>query len=57
MRYWAYGGWGCTALLSLVLFVAYIYFKPLVDAAAGMGPAAGIGDTGDLDDRPTHRIE
>jgi proteasome lid subunit RPN8/RPN11 len=51
MRYWAYGGWACTALLSLGLLAAYIYFKPLVDDAAGIDKGAGT------DDHPTHRIE
>jgi proteasome lid subunit RPN8/RPN11 len=56
-RYATYAGWGCAGLLSLGFFAAYVYFKPLVDAAAGIDPAAGIGDAADLDDRPTHRIE
>jgi len=57
MTYWAYGGWACAALLSLGLFAAYIYYKPLVDAAASSDAAAGIGEVPDIDDRPTHRIE
>jgi hypothetical protein len=43
--YWAYGGWVCSALLGLALIGVYVYFKPLLDDAAG------------TDDHATHRIE
>jgi proteasome lid subunit RPN8/RPN11 len=49
--YWAYGGWGCSFLLSLGLVAAYLYWKPLAD-----DPLVA-DDAPPVDDRPTHRIE
>jgi hypothetical protein len=45
MRYAAYSGWGVSALLSLGLVAAYLYFKP---------PAEDASEAGE---RPPHRIE
>jgi proteasome lid subunit RPN8/RPN11 len=50
-QYVGYVGWGCSALLSLGLVAAYLYYKPLVDDVPGAGELPDAGD------RPTHRIE
>jgi len=50
-RYAAYAGWGCSALLSLGLIIAYLYFKPLDHDDPDVAGSPPIGD------RPTHRIE
>jgi proteasome lid subunit RPN8/RPN11 len=51
MRYVAYAGWICSALLSLGLAASYFYWKPLAD------DGTVVGDTPQAHDGPTHRIE
>jgi proteasome lid subunit RPN8/RPN11 len=48
-RYLAYIGWGLTAIFGLALVVAFIYYKPLTEAAEAPTESEG-------DERPTHRI-